>query len=358
MPNPRPDIPHVLDDPPAFHEKLLDYGERPYWSADGTRIAFIETNYGDVCELDVETRKVRQITKGLGEHHSFLRVLFLSNGDYLLIGPRVFKDREVSRRIESELWVLDKNASRPPKPLGRRMSEGAGVSAIAPRITYSVHGLNDPDLGNPERYQCHVTDIAYGDNGPELGEDRVFYEVADGVRHPEPQDFRHDDTEVIMAEYVGDRIARNRADQAGEVVPEGTWKCVVKGVRLESGEVTTYIDEPDVHNECEGIFPDHEHTSLESGCEVPGGHPPRDLWKLKLDGSQRRARMTQMPPEWKATNSNISPDGRWLAFMVGLQHDEAGFGRGLGLLDLEAWEKSPQGQTWETPAERAARAKA
>ncbi len=42
--------PHVLDDPPPFHSKLLGYGERPYWSPDGTRIAFIERNYGDVCE--------------------------------------------------------------------------------------------------------------------------------------------------------------------------------------------------------------------------------------------------------------------------------------------------------------------
>jgi hypothetical protein len=119
VPNERADIPHVLDDPPPFHQKLLDYGERPYWSPDGSRIAFIESNYGDVCELDVASGEVRNLTKGLGEHHTFLRVLFLSNGDYLLIGPATFKDRDVSRHVESELSVWDKNASRAPKPLGR-----------------------------------------------------------------------------------------------------------------------------------------------------------------------------------------------------------------------------------------------
>ncbi len=31
-------IRHVLDDPPPFHSKLLEYGERPYWSRDGRRI--------------------------------------------------------------------------------------------------------------------------------------------------------------------------------------------------------------------------------------------------------------------------------------------------------------------------------
>lgn len=56
---------------------------------------------------------------------------------------------------------------------------------------------------------------------------------------------------------------------------------------------------------------------------------------------------------WKATNSNVSPDGRRLAFMVGLRSDEAGYGRGLGLLDLEAWGQTQPAQEWETPTSRA-----
>jgi hypothetical protein len=58
---------------------------------------------------------------------------------------------------------------------------------------------------------------------------------------------------------------------------------------------------------------------------------------------------------WRAVNSNISPDGRTMAFMVGLQSDEAGFGRGIGLFDLEAWEKTPESQEWETPLSRVER---
>ena len=66
--------------------------------------------------------------------------------------------------------------------------------------------------------------------------------------------------------------------------------------------------------------------------------------------------MSAMPTDHtgKATNSNVSPDGKWLAFMVGLPADEAGFGRGLGLLDLEAWGQSPESKEWETPTSRAA----
>ena len=51
--------PNPLDNPPEFHYKLTDFGERPYWSPDGKRIAFVESNYGDICEIDMETRVVK-----------------------------------------------------------------------------------------------------------------------------------------------------------------------------------------------------------------------------------------------------------------------------------------------------------
>jgi hypothetical protein len=343
MPNPSVDLPQFLDDPPPFHRLLLPYGERPYWTRDGARITFIERNYGDACELDVATGEVRPLTAGLGDHHSFLRVLVLSNGDYLLIGPPAFTDRDVSRRVESELWVLGKDLTRPPVRLGRRIFEGCGVSTLTPRITYAVSGRNDPSIGAPDVYECHVTDIVYGPDGPALGDDRVFYRTRGGLA-PEPQDFRRGDTEVIFAEYHHDAVRGT--------TPEAL--CVVKGYDLVTGTLTTYIDEAYVHNEPEGIFPDHEYICLESGCDS-GGYPPRNLWKLKLDGSQQRVRMTGVPVDtpWRATNSNVSPDGRWLAFMVGLKDDEAGYGRGLGLLDLRAWERAG-GLTWETPTSRRA----
>ena len=143
-----------------------------------------------------------------------------------------------------------------------------------------------------------------------------------------------------MAEYV--RHRQGRPD-----LP----KCIVKGVDVASGTVRTYVYEAGVHNECEGLFPDHEHTCLECSVDTPPPYGQNiDLWKLKLDGSGGRVRLTRMVERfpWRATNSNVSPDGRWLAFMVNRQGDEAGYGRGLGLLDLVAWEASPAAQAWET----------
>lgn len=335
--------PHVLDAPPPFHEKLCDYGERPYWSPDGRRIAFIEKNYGDVCEMDFETRQVRKITHHLGEHHSFLRVLFLPNGDYFLIGPKVFKDRHVSRHLESEIWIMDKEAAAPPKPLGLKIAEGAAVSSIANRFAYATHGGHDSRIGTIDDFECHVIDLIYGRDGPAIGSDKIVYRGVQ-ARRPEPQDFRHHDTELIFAEYVGPRTR------------DSAWKTVTRGIDLATLDVRTYIDEPMTHNECEGIFPDHEHICLESSCDLVNQFPPFDLWKLKLDGTGRRVRMTRMfeRPPWRASNSNVSPDGKWLAFMVNTYTSEPGYGMGLGLMNLEAWGNSQYAQQWETPADRAA----
>ena len=336
---------HALDDPPQFHEKLLDYGERPYWSPDGKRIAFVDTNYGDVSEIDLETRTVRHLTAHLGEHHSFLRVLILPNNDYILIGPRELKDRDTSRHVESELWLLDAAAERPPVPLGRRIFEGCAVSVRENRISYAVNGRQDPTLPTPDTFRVFVTDIVYDEDGPRLGTEQLVYETSGGGC-PEPQDFRHDDRELIFSEYM------NRWPRGAD------YRCAVRGVDLTTGEVRTYVEESLTHNEAEGIFPGHDYICLESSCDFDNPrpheeyHPHVDLFKMKLDGSGDRVRMTQFVdrPPWRASNSNVSPDGKWLAFMVNTTTDEAGYGRGLGLLDLEAWEASAEARRWETPA--------
>jgi hypothetical protein len=340
--NKRADYPFPLDNPPRYHYKLLDYGERPYWTPDSKRIVFVESNYGDISEITLDTREVRNLTKDLGIHHSFLRVLVLPNGDYLLIGPAEFKDRYTSRHIDSELWFMGREAKNPPVALGQKIFEGIGVSRIANKITFAISGEQDPRVGGKDHYEVHVADLEYVSDGiPKLVNNKVIYSIDDGHR-PEPQDFRFDDTEVIMAEYF-----------EAATLPDDRKICEVKGINVNTGEVRLYITEPGCHNECEGIFPnDENYICLESTArDRKYGRRSTDLWKLKLDGSGSRVRMTRFIDchPWRATNSNVSPDGKWLAFMLNILDTEAGYGMGLGLLDLEAWGKSEYANHWDIP---------
>lgn len=334
---------YPLEDPPAFHYKLLDYGERPAWSPDGKRIAFVESNYGDICEIDLATRKVRNLTRGLGDHHSFLRVHYLPTGDYILIGPAEFKNRHVSRRVESEIWFMDRDASRPPVPLGRRIFEGVAVSRIANRIAYSISGEQDPSRGQFDQFEVHVADIEVSDGAPRLVNERVVYCAAEGYE-PEPQDFRFGDSELLFPEYYAPKRGAPRLEPG---------YCHSKGVNLTTGEVKVYIYESRTHNEVEGIFPnDENYICVESSAhnEVDS-NMPTDVWKLKLDGSGERVRITRMVERkpWRSSNPVVSPDGKWLAYMINLHTSEAGYGMGLGLLDLEAWGKSDYAKQSEVP---------
>ena len=198
--NELPNFAYPLDNPPLFHSQLLDFGERPCWSPDGNRIAFVESNFGDVCEIDIETRQIRNLTKGLGEYHSFLRVHYLPTGDYILIGPAKFKDRITSRHVESELWFMDKDACEPPKRLGRTIFEGCGISKERNRIAYSICGMQDPSIGRIDQFEMYVADIEVKGRDARLVNEKRLYSAENGYE-PEPQDFRNEDTELIFAEY-------------------------------------------------------------------------------------------------------------------------------------------------------------
>ena len=337
--NEKPDYPGPFDNPLEFHYELLDFGERPCWSPDGKRIAFVESNYGDICEIDFITRKVKNLTKNLGNHHSFLRVHYLPTGDYILIGPAEFKDRNTSRLVESELWFMDKDAKEPPKQLGKRIFEGCATSRIANRISYSVSSRQD-SLIERDFHEICVADVEITGKNARLVNERVVYRAGRGL-DPESQDFRQNDSEIIVAEYT-----------RGDAIRGST--CTVKGIKIETGEVKLYLHELGVYNEPEGIFPNDENfICVESTAyneDITA--PPTDVWKLKLDGiNVERVRMTRMfeRKPWRSSNPVVSPDGKWLAFMINLHTSEAGYGMGLGLLDLEAWGKSEYAKQWEIP---------
>src|SRR3954453_6473485 len=90
---PRPGNPEDHLPPNITH--LTWFGERGSWSPDGQRLAFMSKSFGDAFEIDLRTRAIRLLTHY--PHPGFLRVQYLPNGDYFLIGARSFADVNATR---------------------------------------------------------------------------------------------------------------------------------------------------------------------------------------------------------------------------------------------------------------------
>ena len=99
-----------LDELPSHITRITHFGQRADFSHDGKRILFVEKTFGDVYEVDLETKIIRAMTHHYF-HEGYTRALYLSNGDILLSGARQFDARNpwASRSgNNAELWVLKK----------------------------------------------------------------------------------------------------------------------------------------------------------------------------------------------------------------------------------------------------------
>src|SRR5438132_9562138 len=80
-----------LDQLPANIEILTHFGERADISPDNQRVAFMAKSFGDAMAIDLKTRIIQCLTCNV-PGAAFLRVMHLSTGDYLLIGPDHFEN--------------------------------------------------------------------------------------------------------------------------------------------------------------------------------------------------------------------------------------------------------------------------
>jgi hypothetical protein len=255
---------------------------------------------------------------------AFLRIMHLSDGNYILIGPERFSDIRTSRRRDNELWFLSKELGSKPVKLGQKMSEGAAISKKNLRMSWSETDAQFPDL--PRDYsRLVVADIQYSGDTAKLVNKKTVYESKDASCRIESQDFYDNDTKMTFTCYR----------------PKGLGG--VMGIDLATGKVTDFSQAPNVYNEVEGIFPDGRHTLVESSKQVEtlgGEHGSReiDIWKLRMDGTGRDfVRLTNFNDYqgWKASNPVISTDGRYMAFQIARTKDEAGVGYGIVLMRLK-----------------------
>jgi hypothetical protein len=315
------------DDLPGHITQLTHFGERADWSHDGKRVLFLEKTFGDVFEVELETKIIRPITHHY-YHEGYVRALYLANGDILLSGAKTFDAAapQPSRMTEAELWILDKSLTKPPARLDEKCSEGPAVSRTRLRIAWAIDHGDYPDRLPEGVSQIWMADIEHGDGISHLTNKKL---VLDSRSLPfrctlETQNFRPpDEKELTFSAY-------------------GYQKTEVMGVNLETGNVTNYSDAPDEYDEPEGIFPDGRSTLVECDRQNLKGDRYIDIWKLQLDGSHNIERLTYFSdyPGYKASNPVVSDDGRYMAFQMGKSTDMAGVGHSIFVYDLEKARKT------------------
>ncbi|MHC4174131.1 MAG: hypothetical protein ACYST5_14495 [Planctomycetota bacterium] len=304
-----------LDELPAHIRRVTHFGQRADFSHDGKRILFIEKTFGDVYEVQLETKIIRPMTHRYF-HEGYTRALYLSNGDILLSGARQFdaNDPWASRNEKNaELWILKKDLSDAPVPLGEKCSEGPAVSRRRMRIAWTQGGA------------FYMADIVYKNGKPELTNKKKILDKRDlpfktGL---ETQNFRPpDEKELIFSAY-------------------GYQGTEVAGLNIETGKVVNYSKAPNQYDEPEGIFPDGKHTLVECDKHKTKGTQYIDIYKLALEGSGKTARLTFFAnfSGYKASNRVVSDDSRYIAFQVAKRGDRAGVGRGILIFDLEMYER-------------------
>ncbi len=314
---------------PPHITRLTHFGQRADWSHDGKQILFVEKTFGDVYEIDLKTKTLRPMTHHYF-HEGYTRALYLSNGDILLSGARKFnpEDPWPSREVTAELWVLKKDLSGPPLPLGQYCFEGPAVSRKNMKIAWTIHHDNYPDRVPEGVWQMWMGNIIYENSRPKLTDQRMILDnrALSFECELETQNFRPpDEKELIFSIYI---------DSVAEVM----------GLQIETGKVVNYTNTPPGYDEPEGIFPNGKFALVESDRHNLKGPAFIDIYKLILDGSGRMERLTYFVnyPGYQATNPAVSDDGRFMAFQTAKKDDAAGVGRGIFIFDLPLYKKNKQ----------------
>jgi Tol biopolymer transport system component len=305
---------------PSNITRLTHFGERASWSPDGKRIAFMEKSFGDAYEVDVSTKVIRLLTHYA--HPGFLRVQFLSNGDYFLIGARTFTDISTTRSRDQEMWILKRDATPGDKPLqiDHKISEGVAISRTSMKIAWSNTRGQYPDLLQQGESVIYTADIVFDGSQPKLANKTEVIRAKGPECTLEAQDFRNNDTELIYTCY--------RSPFAD-----------VLGIDLKSRKVTVYRRLAGEYNEVEGIFPDGRYALVESSREQREHNSNFiDIWKLRLEpDSQDFTRVTRWGeyPGYKASNPVVSPEGKRIAFQSARSKDPAGVGYGIFVMTVK-----------------------
>lgn len=308
---------------PVGTRSISSFGERPVFSPNGQKIAFIGASYGDAFEYDLATGAVRNLTSHM-PHKGFLRVHYLRDGSYLLLGPHTpDKTREETRASTIELWWMDAKASQPAVRLGPIVYEGLATSRISNMIAWSELTPRAKRSQDANGTAMKTATVVVTRGRPRLDNVRTMMETGRDCM-VEAQDFLPGDRGLTFPCY-------RFTAKPGESITR------VMSVDFASGEKTTYPTPPQLYGEVEGLFPDGKRTLVECSGDRTAG---MDLCLLELKTDRPAyTRITRIMDygHWKYGNPTVSPDGRRITASIGSADVvDAGVGEGIVVIDLPA----------------------
>ena len=309
-----------LDDLPPWITPLLENGLRPEWSADGSRLLYLDALVGNVHELELATGESKLLT-GHFEHHGFTRARYLQNGDLLLCGPIGTADDDGEKgRWQTDLWFMPREGSVAAQHLGEPCFEGPAVSRRDMRIAWTRSDYPDKILF--ARSEIWIGRIDVNEGAAEIVDKHKLVDRRDFLylAFLETQDFRPpDERELLFTAY---------AYKGGEVM----------GVDIASGELVNYSRDW-AYDEAEAVFPDGKSIAAEREVNTYTAAPVGDIdiWQLALDGNGTSQRLTWFSEYagYGANNPAISPDGRKMAFGLRIKGGEHGNAQGMFLYDFD-----------------------
>lgn len=287
-------------------EMITPFGGRASVSADGRKIVFVGKSYGDAYEVDIATRRMRNLTSGFA-HQGIMRIQYLPSGDFLVTAPRIHSGRDT--RAHLEMWLLRKDLSRGLEPLGEQVFEGIAVSRKQNLIAWTVI---DPELKPKENWQLafvrptkrYVAEIAVRAGKPAIVHKReVMATMPAECSFIEPQDFRDGDRELVYTCMA--------------INPAGGIHVSVMGHRLNDGGKAIYYSKRGEYDEVEGVAPDGSWAAVECGAQDKPGLPELDICKLDLrENGKMSVLLRGRTPGSTSDISNpvVTPDGKWLVF--------------------------------------------
>lgn len=309
-----------LYDMPPGQRLISAFGERPVFSPDGKKLAYIGKSYGDAFEYDFATGRTRNLTAHV-PHKGFLRVHYLADGSFLLLGPRFpAATREETRFSRIEMFWMDAAASQAPVPLGKSVFEGVATSPVSNSIAWAEMVI-DPAAKAPASTTLFTARIDVSNGTARLVDMRKVISTSECF--VEAQDFLPGDAGLTMPCYkFGGAGASERAD--------------VVSVDFATGKLTRYPTPANQYAEIEGLFPDGRRTLVECADDRKFG---MDLCVLDLNPDKPvYTRLTNIVRfgGYKYGNPTVRRDGRMIAAQIGpADVIDAGVGEGIVVLDLK-----------------------